>query len=116
MTKTREYLTLEELLRAMAAVTDRNHGVVVTLHSYRTHTGDPFPAGGKASWDGPLAHEIRAKLAVTEDYVAAAEIEALLADLRDLGFDAYFNAGGYEDGYLVIGIGEQGKRRAETRG
>ena len=114
--RAREYLTLEELVRAMAVITDRNHATVVRIHSYRTHTGDPFPDGGKATWDGPLAHEIRAELAVTEDYVASAEIEALLADLRAMGFEAWFHAGGYDNGYLQVVIGEQGKRRAETRG
>jgi hypothetical protein len=110
----RESLTLEEAVRAMAAIADRNLGSTVSIHSYRTHTGDPFPPGGKAAWDGPLAHEIRVKVAVTENYVASAEIEALLSDLRDLGFEAYFQAGGYEDGYLNVCVGWQGQRRVLT--
>jgi len=114
MSKGREYLTLEEAIRAMAVLTDRNHGVVVSIHSYRTHTGDPFPPNAKAAWDGPLAHEIRVKVGMTEDFVAAAEIEMVIADLRDMGFEPYFTAGGYDDGYLHVAVGRLGSQRVFT--
>lgn len=110
----REHLSLEELIRAMAVLADRNLGMVVKIHSYRTHTGDPFPPGGKAAWDGPLAHEIRAELAVTENYVDAADLAKVVRDLEDLGFSAYFTAGGYDEGYLHVGIGRQGSRLFTT--
>jgi hypothetical protein len=111
---TREYLTLDELVRAMALLSSRNVSTVVTIHSYRTHTGDPFVLGGKAAWDGPLAHEVRVKLAMGESYMASAEIERLIQEVRDLGFEVYFTDGGYEEGYFHVAIGRQGKSRVLT--
>jgi hypothetical protein len=114
VSESREYLTLDEAIRALGLISDRNLGTVTTIHSYRTHTGDPFPPRGMAEWGGPLAHEIRVQLAVNENYLAADEVTRLLTDLRDLGFEAYFTAGDYDKGYLQVVVGRQGQQRVMT--